>query len=140
METIEELKLICETYCALRNDIDILKEELNGKQNRVKELEVKIIHILDAHEMDKFSASGIGTISRHSRFSVKVPKTQEDREAFFSYLKGHGVFETMITVNSNTLNAWYKEEIEKASIEGKDDVNIPGLKDISTYDVLSWRK
>ena len=49
------------------------------------------------------------------------------REKFFNYLKGKGVFEQMITINSRTLNAFAKVELETANEEGVLDFQIPGL-------------
>lgn len=64
-----------------------------------------------------------------TRTSVRVPKTAEDRKAFFDYLKSRNVYEQMITVNSQTLNAFYQGEYEVAQDTGNQDFKIPGIDD-----------
>jgi hypothetical protein len=62
----------------------------------------------------------LGTISIKKRVSFQTPKDEESREAFFSKLKEMGVFDSMITVNSNTLNSFLKAEYEAAEARGED--------------------
>ncbi len=140
IKSITDLKTLCEVYCSSRRDIQAVTDELKKKQEFVRELEAKIINALESHGMDKFSTPEIGTISRYSKLSVKIPKTQEERELFFSYLKTNGVFDELITVNSQTLNAWYKEHLEMLAKKGDEKLEIPGLTEVTSYDVLSWRK
>jgi hypothetical protein len=64
----------------------------------------------------------LGTISLRKRTSFKVPKDEESRNAFFGKLKEMGVFDSMITVNSNTLNSFLKAEYESAEARGEDMV------------------
>ena len=64
----------------------------------------------------------LGTISLRKRTSFKTPKDEESRTAFFNKLKEMGVFESMITVNSNTLNSFLKAEYESAEASGEDMV------------------
>lgn len=64
----------------------------------------------------------LGTVSLRKRTSFKTPKDEESRNAFFGKLKDMGVFESMITVNSNTLNSFLKADYEQAEARGDDMV------------------
>lgn len=84
--------------------------------------------MLQAAGIDRFEYGG-RVIYLRTRTSVQVPKSSEDREAFFDYLKERGVFEQMITVHSNTLNSFYQGEYEQAVAEGNLSFKIPGIGD-----------
>lgn len=64
----------------------------------------------------------LGTISLRKRQSFKIPKDENSRIAFFNKLKEMDVFESMITVNSNSLNSFLKAEWEAAEARGEDMV------------------
>jgi hypothetical protein len=64
----------------------------------------------------------LATVSLKKRTSFKTPKDEADREAFFSQLKELGVYDSMVTVNSATLNAFLKAEYEAAEARGEDMV------------------
>lgn len=83
--------------------------------------------------------SELGKIILTTRFSVTVPKGDE-KERFFTYLKDRGIFEDMATVNSQTLNAWYRSEMDQAKENGDFDFQIPGIKEPMAYEQLQLRK
>jgi len=62
----------------------------------------------------------LGTVSLRKRTSFKTPKDEDSRNAFFGKLKEMDVFDSMITVNSNTLNSFLKAEWEAAEARGED--------------------
>jgi len=57
-----------------------------------------------------------------------TPKTPEDKESFYNYLRDKGVYEDMISVNSQKLNSFCKAEAEIAEQKGELDFQIPGIK------------
>ena len=89
--------------------------------------------------MDSFK-NEFGSFSKQARTSYKVPKTDEERRAFFEYLKEKGTYENMRTVNSMTLNAWAKQEFEAAALDGDMDFRIPGLDEPTISEYISMRK
>ncbi len=83
-----------------------------------------------------------GTLSLRKRRSFKVPRDEESRQAFFDELRERGVFDSMITVNSNTLNSFLKEEYELAESRGEDMVTykFPGVEPPTVSVTASLRK
>jgi FtsZ-binding cell division protein ZapB len=123
--TSEAFEKLCDEAFDIRNGIDDLKnqqkklqEELNRKQERIQ------AH-LDLVGKSKH-AGRMGTISMKVETYPSVPKDPEKRKQFFEWLKGKGLFEDMITVNSNTLRSFYKAE--KTAAEDNPDFSIPGLE------------
>jgi hypothetical protein len=83
-----------------------------------------------------------GTMILTKRTSFKVPKDEESRNAFFDKLKEMGVFDGMITVNSNTMNSFLKEEYAQAEANGVDMVTykFPGIEPPTVTMTASLRK
>lgn len=113
-----------------------------AKKMVLDELEVaenKMIEMLIACNMKSHRGpDGMAVISYKT--SVKTPKTPEHRAAFFAYLKEQGLYDAMISVNSQTLNSLYKEGLEQAKNDGKDDYQIPGITEVTINPSLSFRK
>jgi hypothetical protein len=124
--------------------------ELRETESKVNEMKKEVSSLLEIEEgkmLSMLEQSGLpnfkcdfGSVGVTHRLSVKTPKTPEDRAAFFSFLKQLGLFDSMITVNSQTLNSFYKDQFEQAKAQGKDDFKIPGINEETMTAILSFRK
>lgn len=134
--------LIGEAY-ALDAEIEELERTvMDPKRQRLEELEAKILQTLADHEMTSYKSTH-GTIVRSLRYSVRTPKTLEEKTAFFDWLhksKGRDVYWTYVSINSASLNAFYKAEMKAAKESGDFDFKIPGLAEPEATPVLSRRK
>lgn len=115
------------------------KEQLRQVSSSYDKLEAELLGMMEANELDRFDIPEC-MVLRGSRTSWKTPKTPGERESFFSYLKQQGVYENMITVNSQTLNAWAKEEEAAAVSRGDLAFEIPGLGQPTTTPTLTLRR
>lgn len=137
--TVNELNALAEKIAHLR-----AQEEEAGRAKKVitEELEAaeaQMVMLLTENDMRSYKAPA-GNVVLAFRTSVKTPKTPEDREAFFAHLKEQGLYDAMVTVNSATLNAFYKDQLERAKLDGRDDFEIPGLKEVSITPTLQFRR
>ncbi len=134
-------KLIVEAY-ALDDEIEALERDtMKPKRAALKELEGKILQTLADHDMSSFKSSR-GTVVRAVRYTVPTPKTIEDKVAFFDWLnkeKGREVYWTYASVNSQSLNSFYKAEMEAAKEAGNFNFKIPGLAEPEATPILSRR-
>ena len=109
----------------------------------VEKLEAKIVDTLQAAGKSKYFVDGLGTAYLLNRYAVRTPKTNEEKQKFFDYIEkkyGHDVFLSKVGVNSQTLQGFYKQEIEALQSEGVADPTIPGLE-APTHEVsLGFRK
>lgn len=110
----------------------LVSEELEQAENSMMEL-------LIAEGKDSYR-SNVGLLSISARTSVRLPQTDEDKKAFFDHLKSVGLYERMVTVNSATLNSFYKAEFEAALQAGNVDFSIPGIKEVTLNKSLSFRR
>lgn len=133
-------ELIGEAY-ELDQEIDMLETQALGPlKKKLAEVEAKILATLEAQELTSFKSKH-GTVVRSSRFSVRVPADTDAKVEFFKWLntKGRDIYWKYVTVNSNSLNSLYKQEMEVAKEEGNIDFKIPGIGAPTYSPVLSRR-
>lgn len=123
--TVFELNAICQKAFELREIIDDIKENLKEAQENYDSVENELLDMLDALGLKSFK-SPLGSVETRRRESVKIPQGPA-KDEFFNYLKERGQFDALITVNSQTLNSWYKEESAEA-IKNQKMLVIPGLE------------
>ena len=102
-------------------------------------IDEKILLALKDAGKSKYFVDGVGTMSIVSKLSVVVPKSLEAKKKFFAHLKkkGEALLYSMLTVNSNTLNSWYNEEINQAEESGKaEGFLVPGIDQPTTRESL----
>lgn len=137
--TLKELNTICGLYKEKRAEKKAADEVVKSISAEISKLEAKILGYLDEYGMKNFSGS-FGQVIRQKRYSVKQPRTPEAKEAFFDYLRGQGIFEDMVSVNSRTLQSWVRQEIEAKKEEGLRDFVPPGLEPPDIVETISLRK
>jgi len=116
-----------------------VSKELYGT---VKELELKIISLMESAGKKRYVAEGIGQISLTETLSVTTPKTPEQKASFFNWLKqemGEDGYLAYATVNSASLNKLYKEKVEEYGDRGE-ILEIEGLSAPTSFTKLSMRK
>lgn len=118
---------------------DEAKEVSTDLYNKARDCEQRLVEALNQAGKRKYVVEGIGTYFFEERYSVKTPKTIEEKKAFAEYLKEKGgevYFWDKFSVNSNSLQAIYKgdhkEYLEKCKKEGTPEkaalFAIPGLE------------
>lgn len=141
--TVKEVDTLCELYFVAREQIEEKKAALKEDEENLKKVEAKIIEFLNEYGKSSWKTDR-GTLTRVERWSVTTPKSPEDKQAFFEYLKERGVYDDMISVNSRTLQAFYREEQEQAVRSGKVatelDFKIPGIDEPKMVQTLSRRR
>lgn len=140
MTTIADIEHLCQTYSELRSRKDELSKTLSGLEDEISAVSSKIIESLDSSGKERWDINGVGTISVVHRFTYKVPKTPDQKEQFFGFLKEKGIFEDLISVNSQTLNAFAKREMELAKESGATDFSIPGLEEPALDKTIQLRR
>lgn len=98
--------------------------------------EIKALELLQANNLKQFRAPAC-LLSLAFLTSAKTPKTPEDKAALFAYLKEINRYDDMVSVNSQTLNSFYKEQLELAKERGEDDIQIPGITEVTVLPRLS---
>lgn len=136
---LSELSLLHKQILDLRDQKTSIEKQAKEVGAKIDEAEAKLLHHLKAADMKGFK-SEFGQVSINAKFSVRLPQGADEWEKLYSYLKEKGHYEGMITVSSQRLNAYYREELEQAKVRGDIDFAIPGLAEPSIHETLSFRK
>jgi len=123
--------------------VEKMKDEKKIEDARLAAIKQDLDRIMEDLELDKQHLPGFGTIYRQKKYSIKVPKTPEDKKALFDWIsanKGEDVLFNLQSIASPTVNALYKEELEIAKKEGNVDFNIPGVGAPKVYFDIGMRK
>lgn len=138
--TLQQMDELGQHLAALMRVKEEAQAVLDDASGKVEEQKKKLLAYLKHFNREKFEIPGVGTFYVRQQFSVKTPKSPEDRDAFFNYLKAKGAFDDMITVNHATLNAYYNAELDAAQQTGIENFKIPGLGDPTLYETINMRK
>lgn len=136
--TVEDLNRLVEELQKQRLEKEKQEDILKAINKCVDALENKCAAYLKELDQDSFKTP-YGTIYRIQRWRVPTPKSDTDKKAFFDYLQEKGMFYTLASVNSNSLNSFYKNEVEAAKERGE-FLEIPGLEPPQLTETLGVRK
>lgn len=125
--TVTELENAIEECFLLKHAHDVKKEEASLAWEAYEEKQNRVRGMLEALGKTSYKAKA-GSFSFTLTDSYKTPKTLEQKEAFFAYLKEKNIFDEMITVNSRSLNSYAAKEIEAEYDKGNFGFTIPGLE------------
>lgn len=126
-EFTDQVKRFWEFKLAIAEEESVLKE----KKGKLENMKRDLLKGLEAAELQNYKVPGFCTINKVKEFSVSTPKELEEKIALYEYIqakKGQDVLENMRSINSRTLNSFYKEEFDVAVEEGNYDWNLPGVK------------
>jgi len=137
--TLAELDDLVTDYFGIRREIDELESLVSALNLRRRTFEKRFQDILIVNNLNTFKGSA-GTIALEKRFSVKGPATIEDKKLFFEYLQHTGQFWSLASVNSQSLNRWYKDESIAAGEMGSSEMSIPGLSQPTEYKYIKATK
>jgi hypothetical protein len=123
----------------LKLDLDKRKIEMERVQAEFTTLQLEIINILESMNIDSVKTHGFNFFIEE-KASVKTPKTLEEKRMLFDYLTSQGMFDEMVSVNSMTLNSYYKAMAQQAAEQGILDFKMPGIEEPSMYKTLKMRR
>lgn len=134
----EHIKVLRE----LKTEYDTAKKLSTKAYDLYKDKEIEVIEILKGAGQDNFTVKGVGAVSLSETLSVQTPKSPEQKQAFFDWLKkemGEDGFWAYATVNSASLNSLYKQKVAEYGQRGE-VLEVEGLNQPTSYTKLSLRK
>lgn len=115
-------------------------DEASREYNKQKQV---VIEALTQAGKQSYIVDGVGKVKVIEADSVRVPKTREQKEAFFNWIKnrlGEEAYYAYMTVNSQSLNSLYKRMLEESRSRGEGELKIDGLEEPNKYYKLSFTK
>jgi hypothetical protein len=137
---LKDFNLVVESLFKKRTELEEKEKSLKELSKEVEALKFKVLQILEESGLEKHEIPGMGSVTAADRFSIAHPKEQSEKMAFFKYLKDKDILWEMVSVNSQTLNAWYKKEMDAAIERGDVDFKIPGIGEPNYIKILQMRK
>jgi len=137
--TVSKLEQSIEEAFALKKAHAEMKADTAKKHAEYEEKCFEIGQMLEALELDKYQAK-VGSFTKKLEEGYVLPKDDESRAQFFEYLKEKEMYDSMITINANTLNSYVKGEVELA--EANNDFNFvpPGVVRKDPWTKFTLRK
>lgn len=137
MKSLAEMDQMIQELDAKEKAVTELRKKATELDSEAESLRMSILNELELQGVDSFKGS-VGSVSIGHRFSVKAPKDELSKRAFKDFLESHRAFESLWTINHQTLNSWYKEMVEEAKARGE-MLEIPGIN--PTMDkILTFRR
>ena len=135
--TVEELDRKQREVFEAKATYEAAKSKASELFAEFKKLQGEHVERLDSLGKRNYK-SDAGTFSYTMVENVKLDPA--NKKEFWAYLQEKGLFEDMITVNSQTLNSFAKQEFAVQEEEGSLDPQIPGLVKSEPYAKPSMRK
>ena len=131
------MELLAEAKSQLEELADVEKKIQENRKKLENQILKKLKEVGNTSYVSKFGRASIKTT-----LSYKIPKDLEAKEQLFEYIKSKGddVYMSLLSVNSQTLNAWAKQETQNAIESGVFPFSIPGLDEPISYETISFRK
>jgi hypothetical protein len=137
--TIQELDAMVKQCFALRAEYEELKDKASEKHAEYEAMQAKVQSVLEATGRLNHETPGAGKISMVTKYQVSFPKDAESAAKFRQYLMDNGM-DSMLTMNHQTLNGFFKSKLEELG-EGADPTKVlPGIEAPEARVTLSMRK
>jgi hypothetical protein len=139
--TVEEMQSAVAALKELKEAYSSAKKLSDDAYAVYKDQQEKVVEMLQATNSKSF-VSDHGKVTLVEKMSVKVPKTLEEKEAFFNWVEknmGEDARVVYATINSATLNRLYNEQSEEAAARGE-VLSIDGISEPNVYTTLSFKK
>jgi hypothetical protein len=139
--SLSEMEQLIECLAQTKEALEHLSEQEKKIQETRRNIENKIMSKLKEVGNTSY-ISKFGRASIKTSLSYKTPKDAEAKKQLFDYIKAKGddIYMSLLSVNSQTLNAWAKQELANAIEAGTFPFSIPGLDEPIPFETISFRK
>lgn len=130
-QLVQDLRRSKDLYEEAQEQADELKKQFNADKD-------KLMKALLATKRDNYAVDGHGLAYIARKEVYTVPKTNEDKNKLFTYIKekyGPDALMSMVGIHSATLTSWANKETETGEVQ-----TIPGLEQPTMIETLNFRK
>jgi hypothetical protein len=112
--TVGQLDDLCRVVVRTREDYDAAAKTSAEYDKIHKTAKAELMEALNKLGKKSYTVDGLGTVSKVERLKVSVPKDIDSRREMIDYFLGQGenISSKYLTVNSMSLNSWYRQEAE----------------------------
>lgn len=134
---------LCKKTWAQKKKVDALKAELKTSNAELTKLQADVNASMEQMELGELRLPELGLITRLKQFSTLTPKTPEDKQALFDWIrdtKGEDVLLSYQSIAASSLKAFYTQELELAKERNEYDFSIPGIQPPKAYYRINMTK
>ena len=138
--TVEELDAMVQNYKNKRDEYEAAKKVSTGHYHELEKAEKALQEALKAMGKKSYKCEGVGTFTRVMKEVVTVPKEIEAKRKLLGWIKdqyGPDVLDTMVSINHQSLNSFYREEAKKSDNPA---FEIPGIAAPTAVENVSFRR
>lgn len=135
--TVEELDDLCREVVKTREDYEAAHKTSNEYDAIHKKAKAKLMEALTKLGKKTYTVDGLGTVSKVERLKVTVPKDLESKKKMIEYFlsQGDNISSKYLTVNSMSLNSWYRQEADNDPL-----FELPGVEEPTLDEYLRIAK
>ena len=135
--TVAQLDELCREVVRSREDYEAAKKTSNEYDAIHKKAKGALMDALTKLDRKSYSVDGLCSITKVEKLKVNVPKDPEARKEMINYFlsKGENISSKYLTVNSMSLNSWYRQEAENDPL-----FELPGVGEPTLDEYLQVRK
>lgn len=137
--TIQELDAMVKKMFALRDEADELESKAKELKSECEMVKHKVMEILEATNRTNHETPGAGKVYTQTKYQVTFPKEPEKAAQFRQYILDNGL-DSMLTVNHQTLNSFYKQELERLGEAADPSSVLPGVGAPEQHVVLAMKR
>lgn len=136
--TVEQMDQMVLSLRDLKTASDQAEETAKAAKALYDAQRKTIIAALTTLKRKDYSVDGAGLVYISQKEVYTVPKTNEDKQSLFNYIKakyGPDALMAMVGIHSATLTSWANKETETGEVQ-----SIPGLEQPTMIETLNFRK
>lgn len=125
--TIEMFEEKMELAISLKEEHAKMKRDTADKYHEYEETLLELHRYCSVLDKKEYASEKVGKFSFKYEEGYSLGADDVNREKFFNYLKERDMFDTLITVNSQSLNSFVKDEVAAKEDEGDFEFVPPGV-------------
>jgi hypothetical protein len=136
--TITQMTEYIRAMMEARKDYEDAKDQATKAHDWYEHTRKTVLNALTTQGLDKFEAPGLALVYKSTKEVYRTPKTNEDKQKLFDYIKqkyGEDTLITMASINHQTLNSWANKETETGDV-----MEIPGLDQPTVEETINVRR
>jgi hypothetical protein len=136
--SLEKFETLCKEAIELNIEKSKKEEEATSLSKKLTEKKLAIMSYMDSLEKTKYFCEG-HTLFFKEDLKISFPEEENAKKEFIDYF-GRDNFYNTAKIHANTLNSWYKAEMEKAAEEKNFEFKVPGIREPQLVKTLVIRK
>lgn len=131
--TFQEVDALVEQYNKLEAEKETLAAQVTEKNKEMMKIQGRLAQYLKELGRSEYD-SPFGEVETKETWSITLPKDEPSRQLLWAHLKERDLFDSMISINANSLNALFRRDFKKAQDEGDLTFSMPGIAAPKVYE------